>query len=243
MEAERAGAGLRDRTRMFRPRTGVSYRGTFLEMSVTNGAKRRKVPNYRHGVLCLEGDWWGAKDPTTVEPGLELLRKIAGVSLRYEHRDVSTFEELRFHVDRWTNRQFDSHPILYLGFHGDTGGIWVGAPRKQRLVKFSDLEEMIGERGRGRVVWFGSCGTLRAHGASLDAFMRRTGIEAVCGYEGDIDWLEGIAFEMLALAQMQRHRLDRRGLTATAGDIRRQYAGFMKKVGFRIRIAKPLSRR
>jgi hypothetical protein len=33
----------------------------------------------KHGIFCLEGDWYGLKDRTSVEPVLQLLERCLGV--------------------------------------------------------------------------------------------------------------------------------------------------------------------
>lgn len=212
-------------------------------MGTSDKSVRRNRATYKHGVFCLEGDWWGAKDATTVEPALELLSKVAGVSMPYAHRDVATIEEFKYYVERWTKKEFATHPILYLGFHGGDGGIWIGNGRKQQLVTIPELGDIIGEGGaKGRVVYFGSCDTLKEHGKRLDTFMRKTGVIAVCGYREGIEWVDSIAFEILALSSIQRHRLDRRGLRAAKAHLQRNHAAFVKKVGFRMRISTPPTR-
>jgi hypothetical protein len=146
-------------------------------------------------------------------------------------------------VKRWKKKQFSTHPILYLAFHGERGGLRVGDPRKKRLLTIPELGDIIGEGGaKGRVVYFGSCDTLSEHGKRLDTFMRKTGVIAVCGYREGIEWVDSIAFEILALSSIQRHRLDRRGLRAAKAHLQRNHAAFVKKVGFRMRISTPPTR-
>ena len=54
---------------------------------------------------------------------------------------------------------FDNFPILYLGFHGDTGKIIVGEGRGSAL-SLEELAERLADRCKGRVLHLGSCGTV-----------------------------------------------------------------------------------
>ena len=42
----------------------------------------------RKGIFCLEGDWWGVRDRTTVEPVFRLLEAHGDYRVPYIHRDI-----------------------------------------------------------------------------------------------------------------------------------------------------------
>ena len=162
-------------------------------------AKRK---NETKGVFCLENDWWGVKDKTTVEPLLHLLQTLGTYRVPYVHRDIGTRAEFDFYLKKWCGRSFASHPILYLAFHGSRGCLTVGQGRGKQL-KLIELAGKLEGRCSGRVIHFGSCSTLDANGNTLNAFLRRTDALAVFGFRRDVDWLDSAAFDLLVLGYLQ----------------------------------------
>ena len=148
-----------------------------------------KKKHQKKGVFCLEGPWWGVKDRTSIEPVLRLLETHTDYRVPYLHFDVGTREEFDFYLKKWAGASFrETHPILYLAFHGDEGEISVGEGRSTSLT-LDDLAERLEGRCKGRVIHFGSCGTAAAHGRELKKFLARTEALAVCGYREEVDWL------------------------------------------------------
>ena len=47
----------------------------------------------KKGIFCLEGDWRGVRDKTSVEPMLRLLETMGNYRVPYFHHDVGTQEE------------------------------------------------------------------------------------------------------------------------------------------------------
>ena len=87
--------------------------------------------NRQKGIFCLEADWSSdLKSRSSVEPILELLDQEETDRVPHIHRDVATPEELEFFLDKWTQKGYRSHPILYLAFHGDPGRIFLGDQRR-----------------------------------------------------------------------------------------------------------------
>ena len=133
-----------------------------------------KKKDEKKGIFCLEGEWRGVKDTTSVEPVLHLLQTMGGYKVPYVHHDVGTREEFDFYVKKWRGRSFASHPILYLGFHGERGCILVGEGRSNR-PELMELADQLEGCCKGRVIHFGSCSTLDVNGHTLNGFLRRTG--------------------------------------------------------------------
>jgi hypothetical protein len=191
-----------------------------------------------HGVFCLEGDWWHVKDKTTVEPALALLQTNGDLAFDYIHRDVGTVEELEYYLDKWVQRGLSKYPILYLGFHGEPGRIFIGDGRKKSgRIDLDWLEMRLGGRCAGKLIHFGSCGTMAIHGHHghrLNRFLRRTEAMAVCGYTDDTYWLDTAAFEILLLAQLQYVSWTRRGMGAVKRRIVAQASGLARALKFRM---------
>lgn len=190
------------------------------------------------GVFCLEGDWDGdLRSTTTVAPVLQLLERSHWPSVPHIRRDVGTKEEFNYYLQKWTQRRYAKYPILYLGFHGGAGELYVGDQRSGP-VTLDYLEERLHGQCKGRVIHFGSCGTMSLHGKRLNRFIERTGALAACGYKIDVDWMLTAAFEIVLLGSFQRNAFTRAGMHAVERRVIRDAAGMAKDLSFRMVIAR-----
>ena len=192
-----------------------------------------KTKSDRKGVFCLEGDWWGVKDRTSVEPTLRLLETMRDYKVPYFHHDVGTHEEFHFYLQKWIGRQFDDYPILYLAFHGEPGGIAVGEGRNKTLT-LDHMGERLEGACKGRVIHFGSCSTLDVNGHDLNSFLRRTGACAVFGFRTDVDWLLSAAFDLLVLGCLQDVSFTKRGMGQFQRRLKDEAPGLRKTLEFRM---------
>lgn len=199
-------------------------------------ARSRHRPR-EHGIFCLEGEWWGTHDRTTVEPALSLLRSYSGLQMPYLHRDVATRPELFQYLDKWSQRGMARYPILYLGFHGSPGEIYREDRRRgDGTVTLVDLEDRLAGRCGKRLIYFASCGTVGVHGQTLNKLLRRTEAVAVVGYRADIDWIEAAAFDVLALGLLSGLTLTRQGLTAWERRVRERASGLARRLELRVHL-------
>ena len=187
----------------------------------------------KKGIFCLEGDWWGVRDKTSVEPMLRLLETMGNYRVPYFHHDVGTREEFRFYLKKWTGRQFDNYPILYLAFHGEPGGIAVGEGRNNTLT-LDHLAERLEGVCKGRVIHFGSCSTLDLDGRKLSSFLRRTGACAVFGFRTEVNWLLSAAFDLLVLGYLQEVPLTKPGMGELQRRLKEEAPGLRKNLEFRM---------
>lgn len=201
--------------------------------------KARSKNQYK-GVFCLEADqWYGQKDRTSVEPMLRLLEGVKHLSVPYEHRTIATFRELEYCLDRYLRPRYDTHPLLYLAFHGrgadgdkESG---IDLPEPGGFVELSELAEMMKDKCADKVIHFGSCSVMSTKEEELMSFLRMTGALAVCGYQEDADWIEAAAFEMLILAKIQTYNLGRKdSIQKFDKDLRSAAPGLSNKLGFRL---------
>jgi hypothetical protein len=187
------------------------------------------MPKSSKGIFCIEGDWWGVKDSTTVEPVLQLLRSVGYLAVPYIHRNAGTHEEFKHYLQKWTTKGLQKYPILYLGFHGEPGVLRIGEGRGRKShVSLDDVAELLAGKCKGKIIHFGSCSTLDVHGHKLNAFRRRTGALAVLGYRTSTDWIESAAFEVLLLGEMQSFSFTKQGIKALKNRMIRQ----SKQIGF-----------
>ncbi|MBI5153949.1 hypothetical protein HZA57_01825 [Candidatus Poribacteria bacterium] len=153
------------------------------------------------GVLCLEDpEWEGKDDEVTVEGMFEFLRTLAR-DVDYAHRNVSTESELQYYVKRWTQKRFSDCPVLYLGFHGTSGQIWVhDCKNKNETKKGIPWEDIInllkGTSLENRWIHFGSCSTVNVHGKTVASLLEGTGLLGLSGYRSDVRWLHSYLVEV-----------------------------------------------
>lgn len=196
-----------------------------------------KLKSQRKGIFCLETPAWKEgrdeiKDKSTVEPLLRLLEMVCKIP--YLHHDVATIAEFDFYLEKWSRKSLDTHPILYLGFHGGPGTLGVG---EGDGISLSDLAERLDGRCTGRVIHFGCCDTLRVHGHYLNEFLRQTGALAVCGYKAGVEWLLSAAFDLLVLRGLQEVSFRQAPSMRTLEDILKKDApGLMRNLEFRIQV-------
>ena len=214
-----------------------------LSPSVASGndtmAKRRRVDQTK-GIFCLEGNWFGTKDRTTIEPVLRLLETANDLRVPYVHFDVATREELEFRLKEWGKASFRNYPILYLAFHGNPGEIELG--QANGGFKLKDLATRLEGVCNGRIIHFGSCSTLDLHGNTLNRMLHQTKALALCGYKSDVDWLSSSAFDLLFLAALQEISFTAHGLKKLDRLLNETALGLRRELDFRIHYTKPQSK-
>ena len=200
------------------------------------GDAKRRI--YRHGIFCLEGDWWeDLKSTPSVEPVLRLLEDSHTSRVPYIHRDVGTSADFKYYLKKWIQLKYSDYPILYLAFHGEAGLIYIGDRRRtEATVTLDDLEEWLAERCYGTIIFFGSCATLASDNRRLRRFLKKTGAQAVLGYLNQVDWIESSAVETLILGEIQYNTLSRSGLKSFKDRLHRLLRGsnFYRRLGFKM---------
>jgi uncharacterized protein DUF6642 len=203
----------------------------------------------RNGIFCIEGEWYGnLRKPTSIEGALTLLKTPQVSDIPYIHRNLATSAELEHYILKWTQKQLDAFPLLYVGLHGTRGGILVGdARRKDAQISLNDLRSVIrrGKLGkRRRIVYFGSCGTLALHGNAVQNFLRDTGLFAVFGYsKTNVDWMESAVFETVLLYNVLHiSSFTEKRILEAISRTKRDTGGLSGKLGFRLFIRKTAPR-
>lgn len=178
----------------------------------------------RAGVFCLEGPWDNLlTDRSSVRPLLEVLE--GQDIIEFAHRDAATIEEFEAYLRQWTQKQYQRLSFGYLAFHGDQGHLVVGKT-KYTLERLGRLLE---GRLAGRVLYFGSCGTLGVDLDEIKGLRAQTGARAVCSYTEDVDWIESAAFDLnLIDAVTWYDRID-----AGFKYLEKNHAGMCDRLGFR----------
>ena len=189
-----------------------------------------------HGIFCLEDDWWHDFNRTsTVHPILALISQGVARDVPQVHRDVGTREELAYYLKRWSQRGADQYAILYLAFHGNEGAIFVGdRRRKEARVTLDDLADMLGDGLTGRIVHFGSCGTMGVDKRNIRRFLNRTGLVATAGFKSEVEWLTSAVFDVLLFEAMLRYSLTPRGARAIRARMWNEYRALCNRLDFRM---------
>lgn len=183
--------------------------------------------------------------------------RIHGLSDGTVHRDTATKAEFDYYFAEWLKLRPKAYPLAYLAYlaylasHGETGGISLSytdsstdtGRRDWEEVTLDDLCDRIGGRGKGRVLYFGSCEVLKEDTQRLQRFCADTGISALVGYTKTVEWLESAACDLLVLSRLL-YILSSEGpnLRATDGQSFRPLAdylsakhqGFADDLGFKI---------
>ena len=182
------------------------------------------------GVFCLEGFWYGDhRDKTSVYPILDLVSRFQKLPFLY-HR-CATYEEFKFSISKWKMKGFHSkYPLLYLAFHGDKGVVKIGKDN----VSLDDIAELLQDKCKGVVIYFGSCETLKVDGQSLQTFMQKTQSVAVLGYGQEVDWLTSASFEIRLLSYLLKYPFDSKGIKKINEEIRMECKSEVKELDFRI---------
>lgn len=150
----------------------------------------------KQGIFCLEGDWGGLTDRTSVRLGLDMLITVRGG--RLIHRNAATSAEFKHYLTQWSSSRYDSFPLAYFSYHGSPGVLHLGADD----LTLDDLASMIDRRLSDRILYFASCGTLRASAPELSNFVDHIGAKAVVGYTKAVDLEESAAFDFTLLPEL-----------------------------------------
>ncbi len=126
------------------------------------------------------------------------------------HADCATKTEFEFFLDKWSLQQYDSHPILYLAFHGSENGIWIS----NEFVTLDEISSRLENKCSGRIILFASCSTMNIDTRHLKKFLELTGALMICGYKLVVPWLQSTAMELLILSALQENSFDGRGVKA-----------------------------
>ena len=127
----------------------------------------------KKGIFCLETcGWYGPKDKTTFKPILEMLQNLSGLKVPYLYATVATEEELTFHLERYIQPKFDSHPILYFAAHG-TDKSRHSICLEGGNIDLEYLSKLLKQQCENRIVYFGSCSVMNIHGSHLNKFCKK----------------------------------------------------------------------
>ena len=190
------------------------------------------IRNSKKGIYCLEGLWnhHDIKDKSTVLPILDLLEKRNYCD--YIYHDCATKEELEFFLDKWTRLSVSNkYPILYFAFHGEEGLISFNNKKKYTL---DELGNFLEGKCFGKVIYFGSCSTLKIDKRIIKSFLEKTGAIAAIGYKTDVDWIQSTACDLFVFEALQEDKLDSKGIENIHKNIISNYGNLHRILDLRV---------
>jgi hypothetical protein len=174
-------------------------------------------------IMCLEGEWSAdIRSEESVKPLLQTLQRRG--EIKYIYRRCGTKSEFEYYLR--LKKYYRDYRIVYLSFHGARGKLKLSPDEVITLEEIADLS-----RGafRNKLVYFGSCKTLKAVDEQLKDFLKKTGAAAVAGYTKDVGWVESSAFELLFLYWAAYYKKPAYLLRKLAS----RYSRLQKLMGFR----------
>jgi hypothetical protein len=155
--------------------------------------KPRKKLRVLDKIVCLEGEWSAdIRSEESVKPLLQILARRG--EIKFIYRRCGTKAELAYYLKQ--RKYYRDYRIVYLSFHGARGRLEISP---QEVVTLAEIADLARGAFKKKLVYFGSCKTLRAVDEQLKNFLKKTGAAAVAGYTKDVDWVEASAFELLFL--------------------------------------------
>ena len=158
----------------------------------------------KRGVFCIETVWYGVEDKTSMRPVLEALQG-SYWRVPFVYRSAVTEGELIHNLKEWKSLDPRKYPILYLGYHGESGTIVLGEHDffGKSEISIEQLAQGLAGECNNRVIHFGSCSTLNADDDLIEHFLDQTAASAISGYGGVVEWTESLAFDVLYIKMMQ----------------------------------------
>lgn len=176
-------------------------------------------------IFCAEGGYsTRLTDTTSVLPLLTFMQGIG--KIKHVHRYVETRESLEKLLRRWTQKQYASFSLGYLGFHGSPGTLHVG----QDKVSLVELGKLLEDKCADKTIYFGSCSVLDSNPDDLASFVRQTGVKAIAGYTKDVDWFESAAFDLLLFSTLTGYQR----LPYAEDYLRKEYPDLTDRLGFKM---------
>ena len=158
----------------------------------------------KRGVFCIETVWYGVEDKTSMRPVLEGLQD-SYCRVPVVYRSAVTKGELIHNLKEWKSLDPRKYPILYLGYHGESGAIVLGEHDffGKSEISIEQLAQGLAGECNNRVIHFGSCSTLDADDELIQHFLDHTAASAISGYGKEVEWTESLAFDVLYIRMMQ----------------------------------------
>ncbi len=154
-------------------------------------------------VLALETYWHEDPADTRSTTAIFDLLKQNCEGVVVHHRFFSAKEDLAWYLDNvWRDGQYD---VLYVASHGEAGKLVDGW---NELISRPWLQKRLRGSCGDRVLYLSACDSMKGKAADRNRLREAAGAAALVGYRKQVDWLEGAAMDLLALAALAQARAD-----------------------------------
>lgn len=180
-------------------------------------------------VLALETYWH--EDPADTRSTLAIFDLLEQncEDIVIHHRFFSAKDDLDWYLNNpWRDGQYN---VLYVASHGEAGNLVDGW---NELISRPWLQKRLRGSCGDRVLYLSACDSMKGNAADRDRLREATGASTVVGYRKQVDWLEGAAMDLLALAALANARTE--SWERPPGDALRELVGrqdsLAKSTGF-----------
>lgn len=185
---------------------------------------------YKHvkNIFCLEGDWNDdLRLKGSIKPTLDFIEMNTGINVIYRH--CATEDNFNHYLTEYTSSKYNKYKkynILYLAFHGFPNQIQIGGT----LIELEDIAEEYGELLKDKIIYFGSCLTLKIDRRKIRNFLKKTGAMAVCGYRKSIDFIPSSVLDILVIETLQNYNK----MIDVEKFLKKNYSQLMNNLEFKI---------
>ena len=138
-----------------------------------------KFKSKRKNIFCIEGDWeTDLRKSKSVLGVLEFLKSISKID--FIHRNCSTKIEFINRLEQF--KKYSSYSILYLAFHGSSNTIHLG----DETINLNEIQEILKDKLENKIIYFGSCQTLKTSNINLSKFIEVTKASCLVGFAKDV---------------------------------------------------------
>jgi hypothetical protein len=176
-------------------------------------------------IFCLEGDW---DSDLTQKCTIKSILDFVSTNLRVDviHRHCATQDNVNYYLQEFMLPKYKAYEILYFAFHGQPGSLQVG----DTDVTIEDISKICQNGLRGKIVYFGSCLTMKIDKRRIDKFLRETKALAVIGYKTEVDFMDSSMLDIAIITALQSHR----DMRKVEHEIKTKHPKLVKELKFRI---------
>ncbi len=183
-----------------------------------------KFKSKRKNIFCIEGDWeTDLRKSKSVLGVLEFLKSISKID--FIHRNCSTKIEFINRLEQF--KKYSSYSILYLAFHGSSNTIHLG----DETINLNEIQEILKDKLENKIIYFGSCQTLKTSNINLSKFIEVTKARCLVGFAKDVDFIEGTVLDLLFFDMAQKYILS----NSLIAKFDKEHKALSNKYGFTIK--------
>lgn len=187
-----------------------------------------RAKEYTKHIFCIESEFDNdLKHESTSRFMLEQMQNIHKNKLKFIYQKCATKTELEHYFKKISLKKYSEYSIIYFCLHGESNKIHLDGEE----VDLIELAEIVGQKAlANKIVHFGSCETIRTKKSELVEFIAKTNSLVVSGFTKEVEYVEGLAMEMLFFDWCQKFK----DTISLENKINKKYNGLIKQTGFEI---------